>query len=151
MQECSFCSNGVGRTGTFTTIFSQVERIKAEQIADIFQYVKGIRLQRADLVLEEVSFSERPMAILQCPRALRKTQSGRRDAFMGSENMKCAPIAQTVVLVVSMVTPKVMHSVEAIRPQQPSLYSLPLSHLEMSLVIPDMPLQTQTISCSTPS
>lgn len=47
-------SNGVGRTGTFTSIYSQVERIKAEQMADIFQYVKGIRLQRADMVLEEV-------------------------------------------------------------------------------------------------
>lgn len=48
------CSNGVGRSGTFTTIYSQVERIKAEQVADIFQYVKGIRLQRADMLLEEV-------------------------------------------------------------------------------------------------
>lgn len=50
------CNNGVGRTGTFTSIYSQVERIKAEQMADIFQYVKGIRLQRADMVLEESHF-----------------------------------------------------------------------------------------------
>lgn len=50
------CNNGVGRTGTFTTIYSQVERIKAEQVADVFQYIKGIRLQRADMVLEESHF-----------------------------------------------------------------------------------------------
>lgn len=49
-----FSSNGIGRTGTFTTIYSQIERIKAEQMADIFQYIKSSRFQRANIVLDEV-------------------------------------------------------------------------------------------------
>lgn len=54
MKLYLYYSNGVGRTGTFTTIYSQIERIKAEQIADFFQYIKGSRIQRADMVIEEV-------------------------------------------------------------------------------------------------
>lgn len=49
-----YFSNGVGRTGAFTTIYSQIERIKAEQVADIFQYIKASRIQRAEMVIEEV-------------------------------------------------------------------------------------------------
>jgi len=51
----SSCSDGVGRTGTFICIYSQLERIKAEGIADVFQYIKASRLQRPKLVSEVVS------------------------------------------------------------------------------------------------
>lgn len=51
----SLCSDGVGRTGTFICVYSQLERIKAEGIADVFQYIKASRLQRPKLVSELVS------------------------------------------------------------------------------------------------
>lgn len=47
-------SDGVGRTGTFICIHSQLERLKAEGEVDIFQSIKSARIQRAGLVLEEV-------------------------------------------------------------------------------------------------
>ena len=48
-------SDGVGRTGAFITIYSQLERAKVEGVADIFQFVKSIRLQRAGMVSNLVS------------------------------------------------------------------------------------------------
>ena len=47
---CSTFSDGVGRTGAFICIYYQLERIKTEATADIFQCVKSSRLQRAGLV-----------------------------------------------------------------------------------------------------
>jgi len=52
---CGFHSDGVGRTGAFTTIYAQIERIKAEQMADIFQFIKGSRFQRAEIIYNEVT------------------------------------------------------------------------------------------------
>ncbi|XP_028516626.1 receptor-type tyrosine-protein phosphatase epsilon-like [Exaiptasia diaphana] len=40
------CSNGVGRSGTFCAIYSIIERVKQEQIVDVFQAVKDIRRNR---------------------------------------------------------------------------------------------------------
>ena len=51
----SVCSDGVGRTGTFICIHSQLERLKTEGIVDLFQSVKSARVQRAGLVPEPVS------------------------------------------------------------------------------------------------
>jgi len=51
------CNDGVGRTGTFICIYSQLERIKAEGIADVFQYIKASRLQRPKLVSEVEQFT----------------------------------------------------------------------------------------------
>ena len=47
---CYACSDGMGRTGTFITIFSQLERIKTESICDVFQCIKAMRLQRPCMV-----------------------------------------------------------------------------------------------------
>ena len=43
-------SDGVGRTGTFICLHSQLERLKTEGVVDFFQAVKSARIQRAGLV-----------------------------------------------------------------------------------------------------
>ena len=43
-------SDGIGRTGAFACIYSQLERVKTEAMADFFQYIKGSRFQRSGLV-----------------------------------------------------------------------------------------------------
>ena len=48
------CSAGVGRTGTFLTITSQLKRLKAENKVDIFGYVRSMRYQRCYMVQTEV-------------------------------------------------------------------------------------------------
>ena len=50
-----FNSDGVGRTGTFICIHSQLEKLKSESVVDIFQAVKSARIQRAGLVADVVS------------------------------------------------------------------------------------------------
>ena len=51
----SFFSDGVGRTGTFICLHSQLERLKTEGVVDFFQAVKSARIQRAGLVSDAVS------------------------------------------------------------------------------------------------
>jgi len=43
-------SDGLGRTGAFICIHSQLEHLKTEGVVDIFQSVKSARIQRAGLV-----------------------------------------------------------------------------------------------------
>ena len=43
-------SDGVGRTGTFIRIHSQLEQLKTEGVVDIFQSIKSARIHRAGLV-----------------------------------------------------------------------------------------------------
>lgn len=43
-------SDGVSRTGTFCALYSVLERVKTEQIVDVFQAVKTLRIQRAGLL-----------------------------------------------------------------------------------------------------
>ena len=47
-------SDGIGRTGAFICIYSVLERVKTEAVADIFQFIKSSRFQRAGLVKELV-------------------------------------------------------------------------------------------------
>ena len=47
-------SDGVGRTGTFICLHSQLERLKTEGVADVLQAVKSARIQRAGLVRSAV-------------------------------------------------------------------------------------------------
>ena len=51
----SSLSDGVGRTGTFICLHSQLERLKTEGVVDFFQAVKSARIQRAGLVSDAVS------------------------------------------------------------------------------------------------
>ena len=44
------CSGGVGRTGAFITVHTQLERLKTEGVVDVFQSLKSARIQRAGLV-----------------------------------------------------------------------------------------------------
>ena len=48
-------SDGVGKTGTFICLHSQLERLKTEGVVDFFQAVKSARIQRACLVPDAVS------------------------------------------------------------------------------------------------
>ena len=48
------CSAGVGRTGTFLTIISQLKKLQAENKVDIFGYVRSMRHQRCYMVQTEV-------------------------------------------------------------------------------------------------
>ncbi len=49
------CSDGVGRSGTFISMHSQMKRIKSEAVMDVFQFIKSVRFQRAGLVANKVS------------------------------------------------------------------------------------------------
>lgn len=52
------CSDGIGRTGTFICIYSQLERLKAEGVVDVFQSVKASRLQRPLVVTNTVRWQQ---------------------------------------------------------------------------------------------
>lgn len=49
-----YISDGVGRTGSFITMYSQIERAKVEGIVDVFQFIRRARTQRQGLVRDEV-------------------------------------------------------------------------------------------------
>ena len=49
------CSDGMGRSGTFICIHSQLERLKTEGVVDIFHFIKSARIHRPQLVETVVS------------------------------------------------------------------------------------------------
>ena len=49
-----YISDGVGRTGAFICIHTQMERMKTEGVVDFFQCIKSARIQRAGLVPDVV-------------------------------------------------------------------------------------------------
>jgi len=49
------CSEGVGCTGTFLCIHSQLEQLKAEGVANILQAIKSAHMQRPGRVSDAVS------------------------------------------------------------------------------------------------
>ncbi len=49
------CSAGVGRTGTFITLFSQLKQIKVENCVDVFGFVHSMRRRRCYMVQTEVN------------------------------------------------------------------------------------------------
>ena len=44
------CNDGIGRTGTFISIYLNLEQMVHEGVVDIFQTVKGVRVQRPGMV-----------------------------------------------------------------------------------------------------
>ena len=50
-------SDGVGRSGAFLCIHSQLERLKTEGEVDIFKYLKSARTKRIGLLSELVCYS----------------------------------------------------------------------------------------------
>ena len=51
-------SNGVGRTGVFIALHIVLERLVVEGLADIFQTVKNLRIQRPAMVQSLVSMKQ---------------------------------------------------------------------------------------------
>ena len=49
------CSDGVSRTGAFCALVTALERVKTEQIVDVFKTVKSLRIQRLGMVTTVVS------------------------------------------------------------------------------------------------
>ena len=60
-------SDGVGRTGTFICLHSQLERLKTEGVVDFFQAVKSARIQRAGLVPDAVCYSSSVVCVTSSP------------------------------------------------------------------------------------
>ena len=50
-----FFSDGLGRSGTFCALYSVLERLKIEQVVDVFQTIKAMRIPRPGLVKSAVS------------------------------------------------------------------------------------------------
>ena len=55
----SLSSDGLGRTGTFCAMFTVLERLKAEQVIDVFSTVKTLRIQRPGLINDLVSIIQK--------------------------------------------------------------------------------------------
>ena len=49
-----YCSDGIGRTGTFCTIMLCHERLLGEHMADVFYAIKTMRTQRPGMVENSV-------------------------------------------------------------------------------------------------
>ena len=58
------CSAGVGRTGTFITLDSMMERIKTEDSINIFEFVSNLRKQRVLMVQTSVSLMHEMVQLL---------------------------------------------------------------------------------------
>ena len=57
LKHCFCCSDGLSRTGAFCALYSVLERVKTEQIVDVFQAIKTLRIQRTGLLGTIVSQS----------------------------------------------------------------------------------------------
>ena len=65
------CSAGVGRTGTFITLDSMMERIKMEDSINIFEFVSNLRKQRVLMVQTSVKSKTYNYAL--CGNEIRST------------------------------------------------------------------------------
>ena len=55
LNVITFDSNVLGRTGTFCAIFTTLEQFEVEQVIDVFQTVKLLRIMRPGIVEDLVS------------------------------------------------------------------------------------------------
>ena len=57
MRDYSFTfrSDTVGRSGTYCAISNALEQCKAEGVVDVFQIVKGVRMQKPGAVTSQVA------------------------------------------------------------------------------------------------
>ena len=54
LSPLSTYSDGMGRTGAFICIHAMLDRVNSEHIVDFFQFIKSSRINRPDIVREEV-------------------------------------------------------------------------------------------------
>lgn len=47
---CVHCANGAGRTGVFIALATIMERVRVENVVDVFTTVKLLRAQRPNMV-----------------------------------------------------------------------------------------------------
>ena len=59
--QCITHSDGMGRSGVFICAMSEVERVKVEGQVDVFQTIKGMRIQRPHMV-------DTPVSVCVCVR-----------------------------------------------------------------------------------
>ncbi|XP_015755647.1 PREDICTED: receptor-type tyrosine-protein phosphatase delta-like [Acropora digitifera] len=59
------CSAGVGRTGAFIVIDAMLESIEKKKVADVFNYVKLLRVNRISMVQTEEQYAFIHMALLE--------------------------------------------------------------------------------------
>lgn len=45
-----YFSDGIGRSGTFCGLYSVLERVKIEQVVDVLQAIKAMRIHKPGLV-----------------------------------------------------------------------------------------------------
>jgi len=57
------CSAGVGRTGTFITMDAMMERINAERMIGVYEFVCNLRKQRVLMVQTLVSLENMPIEL----------------------------------------------------------------------------------------
>ena len=60
------CSAGVGRTGTFTLLYSMLERIKAEKTVNVYEFLMGLRQKRVLKVQTLVQYNTTYMMCACC-------------------------------------------------------------------------------------
>ena len=62
------CSAGVGRSGAFVTLDSMLQKMDAEQVIDVYNFVSRIRSKRGRMVQTAVSVVVAPGASTICVR-----------------------------------------------------------------------------------
>ncbi len=58
VKNCSGCSAGAGRTGTFIAIDAMLDRVSIEKTVDIFNYVIYLRNSRQSMVRNLVRYEK---------------------------------------------------------------------------------------------
>ena len=86
-----YLSDGAGRTGTYIAISNLLERMKTEQVVDVFQAVKIIRGTRPQFVENVVSrFKKKTLKLsVFSSNSLTKIEFGTSDHFKFNRDSSC--------------------------------------------------------------